>query len=292
MPSEELLFRDGLGDRMLIRDPQGRPVQESLLLRPELTAIPSFEFALNERLWLVERFDHPAFLTVRNIVSVPGPASVDFSDFGLRRWHQAVRGSCARRVDEAAAQRRRRGLRDQGDPGRSRGASSAQRRSCRMGRSGRNGSSWPTARCGSPTTCSGPALEQLRYSTERYWKDLRVAIPPSAGAVRLDRRVDVAQVGMIAVALFASRELRQSESISGIGDVLAATIMAPSIRTWLTKALHMDPRSVFATASDAARGLAEAMSEARLVPAPGDLNLESAPSRVEAREDCLRRPPV
>jgi hypothetical protein len=53
--SDEVLFRDGIGDRVLIRDAQGRPAQESLLIRPELTSIPSFEFALNERLWLVEK---------------------------------------------------------------------------------------------------------------------------------------------------------------------------------------------------------------------------------------------
>ena len=75
-PSEDFVFRDGLGDRFLIRDAQGRPTHECLLIRPELTSVPSFEFALNERLWLLEKFDHPAFLTIRNIVRVPGPAGV------------------------------------------------------------------------------------------------------------------------------------------------------------------------------------------------------------------------
>ena len=72
MPSEELLFRDGLGDRFLVRDNRGRPIHESLVLRTELSSVPAFEFALNERLWLVERFHHPAFLPVRNIVHAPG----------------------------------------------------------------------------------------------------------------------------------------------------------------------------------------------------------------------------
>src|SRR5437867_6003705 len=30
----------------------------------------------------------------------------------------------------------------------------------------------------------GSAIEQLRFSSERYWKDLRVAVPVSAGALR------------------------------------------------------------------------------------------------------------
>ena len=72
MPPEEVLFRDGLGDRLLVRDAEGRPSQESLVLRTELSSVPSFEFALNERLWLVERFDHPTFLIVRNVVRLPG----------------------------------------------------------------------------------------------------------------------------------------------------------------------------------------------------------------------------
>ena len=60
MPApEEVLFKDGLGDRLLIRDTQGCPTHESLLIRPELTSLPSFEFALNERIWLVEKIVHP-----------------------------------------------------------------------------------------------------------------------------------------------------------------------------------------------------------------------------------------
>ena len=71
-PSEDLLFSDGLGDRLLVRDAHGRPTHECLSIRPELTSVPAFEFALNERLWLVEKFDHPSFLTVRNMIRLPG----------------------------------------------------------------------------------------------------------------------------------------------------------------------------------------------------------------------------
>ena len=64
-PSEDCVFRDGLGDRFLVRDAHGRPAHECLLIRPELFSVPTFEFALNERLWVLEKFDHPAFLTIR-----------------------------------------------------------------------------------------------------------------------------------------------------------------------------------------------------------------------------------
>ena len=71
-PSEDFFSGMDLATGFLIRDAHGRPAHECLLIRPELSSVPAFEFALNERLWLVEKFDHPAFLTVRNIIRAPG----------------------------------------------------------------------------------------------------------------------------------------------------------------------------------------------------------------------------
>ena len=291
MPSEDLLFRDGLGDRMLIRDAQGRPAQESLLLRPELTAIPSFEFALNERLWLVERFDHPAFLTVRNIVRVPGhlPMISLVSDYagGIRLSEVLERAESTKQpltagaavfvikeiLDSLAELHRHNG-------DLSHGALSPERIVLADGK------------VRITDYVLGPALEQLRYSPERYWKELRVAVPSSAGAVRLDRRVDVAQVGMIAVALFASRPLRESEHAGGLSEVLASLSLAQPLRSWLTKALHLDPRTLFVSAVQAAEALAEAMKEAGLLPAPGDLDLNGANPPVEAPRPPRLAPPL
>src|ERR1700686_3654882 len=69
---EEVLFHDGFGDRVLVRDEAGVPL-ESLLLRADLAAVPSFEFALNERMKQLEEFDHPSFLRVRGVVRASGP---------------------------------------------------------------------------------------------------------------------------------------------------------------------------------------------------------------------------
>ena len=55
-----------------MRDAQGRPVAGVSAHPAELASVPAFEFALNERLWLVEKFDHPAFLTVRDIARDAG----------------------------------------------------------------------------------------------------------------------------------------------------------------------------------------------------------------------------
>jgi hypothetical protein len=128
----------------------------------------------------------------------------------------------------------------------------------------------------------GSAVEQLRYSPERYWKDLRVTLPPAAGGLRFDRRVDVAQVGMIAVALLASRPLRDGEHVGGLSDVLAGLTqftdnehrsLALPLRGWLMKALHMDLRRTFVTAIEAEHALEEAMAESGVRPTPSEADI-------------------
>ena len=85
----------------------------------------------------------------------------------------------------------------------------------RTARSRRSASCSPTEKCASPITCSGPQSSSCAYTTERYWKELRVAVPSSAGGARLDRRVDVVQAALMAVAMFAGRPLRDTEHLSG-----------------------------------------------------------------------------
>jgi hypothetical protein len=108
----------------------------------------------------------------------------------------------------------------------------------------------------------GSAIEQLRFTTERYWKELRVAVPPTAGGARFDRHVDVAQVGMIATALFVGRRLGDSEHLGVVGDLLKRTQLPQPILSWLLRALHLDPRRVFMQANDALQAFGEAIAEA------------------------------
>src|SRR5438067_8299588 len=70
--SAEVIFRDGFGDRVLVRDMKGRALHETLALRSELTGVPSFEFSLNQRLAELDTFEHSAFVTVRQLVRLPG----------------------------------------------------------------------------------------------------------------------------------------------------------------------------------------------------------------------------
>jgi hypothetical protein len=276
VPSEDLLFRDGLGDRLLIRDANGRPTQECLLIRPELTSVPAFEFALNERLWLVEKFEHPAFLTVRNMIREPGRLTaislVHDLTGGMRLSDVLARAASGgepisagatvfvlREVLDGLAELHR----QSGDL--AHGAIAAERIVLADGK----------VRIADYVLA--PAIEQLRFTTERYWKELRVAVPSSAGGARLDRRSDVAQAALMAVAMFAGRPLRDSEHLGGLGDVLMSISVPQPIRSWLLKALHMDPRRLFVHAGEALQALTEAMNEAGLRPSPRDLDLH--PSR-------------
>ncbi len=275
LPSDDLLFRDGIGDRLLIRDGHGRATHECLVIRPELSAVPAFEFALNERLWLVEKFDHPGFLTVRNIVRAPGQlASISLTHdlTGGTRLSDLLTAAAAggqpitagaavfvlKDVLDALADLHR----QSGDL--AHGAIAPERIVLADGR----------VRIADYVL--GPAIEQLRFSTERYWKELRVAVPPSAGGARLDRRVDVVQAGLVAVAMFAGRPLRDTEHLSGIGDVLMSISVPQPIRSWLLRALHTDPRRVFVHAGEAALALADAINECGLRPAPRDLDLHQS----------------
>lgn len=268
-PSEEVLFRDGLGDRLLIRDHQGRPTHESLLIRSDLTSIPSFEFALNERIWLVERFDHPSFLTVRNIVRVPGRLTT------ISLLHDQVGGT---RLSELLVRAQATGLpvaaaawfvlkevldglaelhRQSGDL--AHGALAPERIVLADGR------------VLIADYVFGSAIEQLRFTPERYWKELRVAASKAAGGVRLDRPADVAQAAMIAVAMLAGRPLRDTELPGGLGEVLTSISMPQPLRVWLLRALHMDTRRVFVHAGEASRALDEALNEAGIRPRRKDV---------------------
>src|SRR5258706_11636449 len=57
----------------------------------------------------------------------------------------------------------------------------------------------------------GVAPAQLQHSPERYWKELRIALPIAVNSPLLDRRADVAQIGMISLALLLCRPIADDE---------------------------------------------------------------------------------
>ena len=62
-----VVFRDAFGERRRIVAPTGRDTLDVLCLRGELTAVPSFEFALRERVSRLANFRHANFSRVRSV---------------------------------------------------------------------------------------------------------------------------------------------------------------------------------------------------------------------------------
>src|SRR5256885_4803426 len=60
-------FEDGFGERHHVSDRVRQQTLEMLYLRSELTAIPSFEFALRERLSRLTAFRHTCYAHVRGV---------------------------------------------------------------------------------------------------------------------------------------------------------------------------------------------------------------------------------
>src|SRR5437867_4922607 len=83
-------FRDGLGERRRVVQASGDTI-ELLCLSRQLTAVPSFEFALRERASRLASFRHETFARVRSIdrLSEPTAALAVVSDFarGVRLSH-------------------------------------------------------------------------------------------------------------------------------------------------------------------------------------------------------------
>src|SRR3954466_11089715 len=68
-------FEDGLGLRRLALDRARNETVEMLCLRGDLTAVPSFEFALRERVSHLSAFSHASYGRVRSVERLKDPAS-------------------------------------------------------------------------------------------------------------------------------------------------------------------------------------------------------------------------
>jgi hypothetical protein len=105
----------------------------------------------------------------------------------------------------------------------------------------------------------GSAIERLGYDQERCWKELRVALPLVDGKA-LDRRADVAQIGVVALSLLLGRLLNEDEYPGGIADMIEGLnavsangleMLPTETKSWLRRALQLDAERSFATAVDA-----------------------------------------
>ena len=273
-------FEDGLGTRHHTVDVAGEHL-EIFALREELTLIASFDFALRERVSRLANFRHACYGHVRGVSRLDPTTSklALVSDRVLGdRLSDILRvadrellplnigaGLCLIRqlVDAVAILHQT--VRDV-----CHGAIASERIIIT-----------PDARLVIVEHVLGAALGSLAYSRDRFWKELRIALPPTAGAPRLDRRADVTQVGVIALALFLGRPIGDDDYPDRIGEIAGRVgavsaegglePLADAMRTWLRRALQLDPHDSFASAVEARDALDEVLLEAGYTATPAAL---------------------
>src|SRR5262245_25333353 len=276
-----MTFEDGLGERHLVVDRGRNEPVEMLCLRGELTSVPSFEFALRERVSRMAAFRHTCYAHVRTVERLKDSGStlalVSDATTGVRLSRLlefADQDSVTLDIDAALCLLRQLvpavALLHEHAPDVSHGAIAAERVIVT-----------PGAHVMVVEHVLGSALEQLRFPLERYWKDLRVALPRTAGAPQFDHRADVTQLGVIALSLILGRPIAADEYPSKLGEaVSSAWAMSASggleplpagLRNWLACTLQLDRKNSFESAVQAQEELERVLGESDYMAAPATL---------------------
>ncbi len=274
-------FDDGLGERHQVVDRPRNELFEILCLRPALTAVPSFEFALRERVSHLATFRQGCYARVRSVERLKAPTSslalVSDATIGVRLSQLltfAERQQVTLDIDAALCLLRQLvpavAMLHEHAPDIAHGAIAAERVIVT-----------PAARIVVVEHVLGSALGELKFSSDRYWKELRVALPSSSTGAKFDHRSDVMQIAAIAVALILGRPLADDEVPSRLGDVVASSWansargglepLPAGLRSWLMRALQLDPKHRFESAVDAQEELERVLGESDYLAAPTTL---------------------
>jgi hypothetical protein len=272
-------FTDGLGERHQVVDRTRHEPFEILCLRPALTAVPSFEFALRERVSHLGTFRQGCYARVRSVERLKAPTSslalVSDATTGVRLSELlafAEREQVTLDIDAALCLLRQLvpavAMLHEHTADIAHGAIAAERILVT-----------PAARIVVVEHVLGSALGELKLSADRYWKELRVALP--ASGAKFDHRSDVVQIAAIAVALILGRPLADEELPSRLGDVVASSWansargglepLPAGLRAWLMCALQLDPKHRFESAIDAQEELERVLGEGDYLAAPTTL---------------------
>jgi len=268
---EAPLFSDGLGERVVAADGATGELLQILRLRPALTAVPSFEFALRERTARLANFRHAYYARVRRVDRAMAPTSAlaivsdhiegtRLSDI-LRVAHEKElqldinAALCLIRQLVPAVAVLHENARDVAH-----GLIAPERLIVT-----------PNARLVIVEHVLGAAIEQLQFGRDRLWQEFRVAMPPSAGLPRFDHRADVTGMGLVSLALILGRPLRADEYPHRVPDLLNQArersalgeeqSLSQPLRAWLERALQIDIRRSFASAPEAMASLEEVVSD-------------------------------
>src|SRR5687767_4336438 len=272
------LFTDGVGDRSVAPDATTGELLQILRLRPALTAVPSFEFALRERTARLMNFRHAYYARVRRIdrLQANGSLAVVSDHVEGVRLADILRVAQSRRIqlDTSAALCLIRQLVP---------AIALLHENVRDASHGLIGPErivvTPHARLVLVEHVLGSAIEQLQFGRERLWQEFRVALPSSAGISRFDHRADVNGIGVTALSLVLGRPLAADEFPHAIPSLLMQARerspygderpLSNAFRNWLARTLQLDVRRAYASAVEALSGLEEALaSDSSYVAAP------------------------
>jgi hypothetical protein len=268
---EAPLFCDGLGERVVAADGATGELLQILRIRPALTAVPSFEFALRERAARLANFRHAYYARVRRIdrVQVPGPGLSIVSDHVegtrlsdiLRVAHERNlqldinAALCLIRQLVPAVALLHENAREVAH-----GLIAPERLVVT-----------PHARLVIVEHVLAAAVEQLQFSRDRLWQEFRISMPPSAGMPRFDHRADVTGVGLVALALVLGRPLHAAEFPNHLPTLLNEARertalgeeqpLSQPLRDWLARALQLDTRRAFASAPEALTALEEIVAD-------------------------------
>jgi hypothetical protein len=273
---EAPLFTDGLGDRVVAVDAATGDLLQILRIRPQLLAVPSFEFALRERAARLANFRHAYYGRVRRIDRHPAGLAIVSDHVEGVRLSEMLRVAAERRLplDLNAALCLLRQLVP---------SLALLHENARDVAHGLIGPErlivTPRARLVVVEHVLGSAVEQLQFNRERLWQELRVALPPAVGIGRFDHRADVTAMGLVALALVLGRPISPDEYPQKAGQLLAEararTAGAPdqplphALHLWIARALQLDPRQGFTSATEAQVALEDALAEsAEFVAAP------------------------
>lgn len=265
---EAPLFTDGLGDRVVAVDAATGELLQVLRLRAELHQVPSFEFALRERASRLANFRHAYYARVRRVDRHPNGLAIVSDHVEGIRLSEMLRAAAQRRLHldlNAALCLLRQlapsvALLHENARDVAHGLLAPERIVVT-----------PRARLVIVEHVLGSAVEQLRYSRERLWREFRVAVPASAGSARFDHRADVVAVGTIALALVLGRPIDDEEYPQALGTLLNSArarsamgeeqpLPAP-LKAWISRALQIDGRNAFASAVEAQAAFEEMLAE-------------------------------
>jgi hypothetical protein len=273
----QALFKDGLGTRYR-RDGSDGPL-DVLVLRDTFASIPSFEFLIRERINRLAHIRSESFARVLDLEHVPDGAKlaiVSNAVPGVRLSRMlAVAEQNLLPLDIESAlylvQQLLGAMAElHGDaPDACHGTLAAERVIVT-----------PDGNLVIVEHVLGAALGQLRHSPERYWKELRIALPMAVTAPQLDRRADVAQIGMIALALVLGRPITDDEYPEKISSLANGTFglggsfepIPEWLRNWLSQALSLEPTRWFASCVEARDAFDVGLKAAGIAPSAEKLD--------------------